>query len=171
MSRLSSSPLPLRPRPCLRAPLPCWWRVPRAARWFAAVGLVAAAHPAWAATDLTVRVVGLQAPLGAVGCSLFRDAVGFPMDNAGARQQWLPARAEGVICRFEGVAPGRYAVAIGHDRNDNRRVDTNLVGLPTEPWGVSNNVRPTLRAPRWDEAAFVVPVDAKEHSITIEVAR
>lgn len=134
-------------------------------------GLLAAAAPTWAATDLLVRVVGIQAPLGKIGCSLFSDATGFPMDNAGAQQQWVPARAEGVTCRFSGVKPGRYAVAIGHDLNDNRRVDTNLFGLPIEQWGVSNSVRPTLRAPRHDEAAFVIPADATEHAITIEVAQ
>ena len=136
-----------------------------------ALVLAGAALPTSAANDLVVRVVGLQAPIGAVGCALFSDATGFPLDNTGAQQQWVPAGGESVTCRFAGLKPGRYAVAIAHDLNGNRRVDTNLLGMPTEQWGVSNAVRPTLRAPRYDEAAFVLPAQAPEHVITIEVAK
>lgn len=137
----------------------------------AALTLSAGWPAAWASTDLLVRIGGIQAPLGQVGCSLFADASGFPMDNARAQQQWLPAQADGVTCRFAGLAPGRYAVSVGHDLNGNRRVDTNLVGMPTEPWGVSNNARPALRAPRFDEAAFTVPDRGGELTLRIEVAK
>jgi uncharacterized protein (DUF2141 family) len=66
---------------------------------------------------------------------------------------------------------GSYAVSIGHDLNGNKRVDTNFIGLPTEQWGVSNNARPSLRAPRFDEAVFKVAADAKEWVIDIKVAK
>jgi uncharacterized protein (DUF2141 family) len=132
--------------------------------------LVGAASPSHAA-ELVVRVKGIAAPLGQIGCSLFASDKGFPMDNSGARQQWLPAQAGGTECRFSDVAPGSYAVSIGHDRNGNRKVDTNFVGLPTEQWGVSRNARPSLRAPRFNEAVFTVPADAAMHEIEITVAQ
>lgn len=88
------------------------------------------------------------------------------MEPARATQLWLPASPDGVQCRFENLPPGRYAVAVSHDINGNRRTDTNLFGIPTEDWGVSNNVRPTLRAPRFDEAAVQVP---EGNPTTIEV--
>jgi uncharacterized protein (DUF2141 family) len=123
------------------------------------------------AVDVNVRVTGIGEPLGQIGCSLFTGPAGFPMDIASARTQWLPADAKGVTCRFTEVAPGTIAISIGHDANGNRRVDTNLVGLPTEQWGVSNNVRPTLRAPRFDEAMIKVPADAKEVMVDIKVTK
>lgn len=133
--------------------------------------LCIASTATWASTDLVVRVGGVQSPLGQVGCSLFADATGFPMDSARAQQQWLPAQADGVTCRFGSLAPGRYALSVGHDLNGNRRVDTNLFGMPTEQWGVSNNARPALRAPRFDEAVFAVPADGGELVLRIEVAK
>jgi uncharacterized protein (DUF2141 family) len=123
------------------------------------------------AADVVVRVSGLTEPLGQVGCSLFAGATGFPMDPGAARNQWLPAEARGVTCRFNDVPEGTYAVSIGHDLNGNKRVDTNFLGLPTEQWGVSNNARPTLRAPRFDEASFKVAADAKDLLIDIKVAK
>ncbi len=123
------------------------------------------------AAEVVVRVSGLSEPLGQVGCSLFAGAAGFPMDNSSARNLWQPADAKGVTCRFNDVPEGTYAVSIGHDLNGNKRVDTNFIGLPTEQWGVSNNVRPNLRAPRFDEASFKVAADAKDVVIDIKVAQ
>jgi uncharacterized protein (DUF2141 family) len=123
------------------------------------------------AAELVIRVGGMVEPFGQVGCSLFADPEGFPMDNSKARSQWLSADAKGVSCRFTDVAAGRYAVSVGHDLNGNRRVDTNFVGMPTEQWGVSRNPRPTLRAPRFDEAVVEIAADATELVIDIKVAK
>ena len=65
---------------------------------------------------------------------------------------------------------GTYAVAASHDANGNGRTDTNWVGIPTEAWGVSNNVRPRLRAPRFEEAAFELP-ETKSLRLQIRLAR
>lgn len=70
-----------------------------------------------------------------------------------------------VECRFKDVAPGPFAVAVSVDWNGNRKTDKNLFGIPTEPWGVSNNVRPSLRPPRFDEASGTMP----EGDLRIEV--
>jgi uncharacterized protein (DUF2141 family) len=123
------------------------------------------------AAELVVRITGLSEPLGQVGCSLFAGPAGFPMDTSGARQVWQAADAKGVICRYSDLPEGSYAVSIGHDLNGNKRVDTNFIGMPTEQWGVSNNARPSLRAPRFDEAVFKVTADAKEVVIDIKVAK
>jgi len=135
------------------------------------VGLLVATIGASHAAEVVVRVSGLSEPLGQVGCSLFAGTAGFPMDNTSARNLWLPADARGVTCRFNDVPEGTYAVSVGHDLNGNKRVDTNFIGLPTEQWGVSNNARPPLRAPRFDEASFKVASDAKDVVIDIKVAK
>ena len=135
------------------------------------LALLVTAWNASSAAEVVVRVSGLSEPLGQVGCSLFAGAAGFPMDSSSARYLWLPADAKGVTCRFNDVPEGTYAVSIGHDLNGNKRVDTNFIGLPTEQWGVSNNVRPLLRAPRFDEASFKVTADAKDVVLDIKVAK
>lgn len=135
------------------------------------MALLVTAGSTSSAAEVVVRVSGLSEPLGQVGCSLFAGAGGFPMDNSSARNLWLPADAKGVTCRFNDVPEGTYAVSIGHDLNGNMLVDTNFIGLPTEQWGVSNNARPTLRAPRFDEASFKVAADAKGVVIDIKVAK
>jgi uncharacterized protein (DUF2141 family) len=123
------------------------------------------------AADVVVRVSGLKEPLGQVGCSLFAGAVGFPMDSARSRVIWQSSDVKGVSCLFTDVAEGSYAVSIGHDLNGNKSVDTNFLGVPIEQWGVSNNVRPSLRAPRFDEAMFKIGAGVKEVTLDIKVAK
>lgn len=122
------------------------------------------------ATELIVTVTGAPSDEGEIGCALYADAAGFPTDDSAAITVWTPTDAGGAICRFTGAPAGAVAVAVSHDLNGNRETDTNFLGIPTEAWGVSNNVRPSLRAPRFDEAAFTV-VDGATTSIAIEIAK
>jgi uncharacterized protein (DUF2141 family) len=104
--------------------------------------------------EVLVRVASPSS--GQVGCTLYGSEAGFPMDaSKGRSQQWHPA-AKTVTCRFETLPPGTYAVAVSHDLNGNKIVDTNFVGMPKEAWGVSRNARPTLRAPKFAEASFKI---------------
>jgi uncharacterized protein (DUF2141 family) len=114
--------------------------------------------PALSST-LSVAVKAPRATEGQLGCALYASAEGFPMVPEKAERQWYPATPEGVTCVYTNLKPGVYAVAVSHDTNGNKVVDTNLLGIPVEGWGVSNNVRPTLRAPKFDEAAFQVNDD------------
>ncbi|MBY0507292.1 MAG: DUF2141 domain-containing protein [Bryobacteraceae bacterium] len=118
------------------------------------------------AGELTVVVTGGDpSGKGEVGCALYRSPDGFPMIPAKAASTvWLKEAAQ-VECRFKGIPPGPFAVAVSVDRNGNRKTDKNLFGIPTEPWGVSNNARPSLRAPRFDEASGQMP----EGDLRIEV--
>jgi uncharacterized protein (DUF2141 family) len=121
--------------------------------------------------DLTVSVAGIEDSKAEVGCTLFSKADGFPMDAASGKQLWLPVNPAGpTLCQFTGLTQGSYAVSVGIDQNKNRKVDTNFLGIPTEQWGVSNNVRPNLRAPRFDEAAFKFD-GTQDLTITIRVAK
>jgi uncharacterized protein (DUF2141 family) len=108
------------------------------------------------AADLVVTVSEVASDEGEIGCALFREASGFPLDTAKAYQIWVKAKAGVVECRFAQLSPGTYAVAVVHDRNKNRKTDTGFMGRPKEDWGVSNNVRPKLRAPNFEEARFTV---------------
>lgn len=108
------------------------------------------------AQELIVKVTMVKSTKGEVGCALFNNAAGFPnADTAMSVQRQAPG-TDSVLCRFTDIKPGPYAVAVSHDLNGNRRTDTNFLGMPKEDWGVSNNVRPYLRAPTFDEARFEV---------------
>jgi uncharacterized protein (DUF2141 family) len=90
----------------------------------------------------------------------------------GLRERCEVADPAGSGARVEiGCRSDAGVVAIVHDTNGNGRVDTNLVGLPTEQWGVSRNVRHGLRAPRFHDASIKLAGGAAPTVIDIEAAR
>ena len=67
-----------------------------------------------------------------------------------------PARTGTVRICLAVPQPGVYALAVYHDENANRKFDKNFIGIPTEPFGVSNNPGFRLGPPSHTEAAFSV---------------
>jgi uncharacterized protein (DUF2141 family) len=120
--------------------------------------------------ELVVEVTGIRSAVGEIGCAVHRDAASFPTGNAGVVAQWHKPAADSVTCRFGNLQGGGYAVAASHDLNGNRKTDTNFLGMPTEDWGVSNNVRLRLSAPTFDEAKVDV-ADNGETRIQIRLGR
>lgn len=52
------------------------------------------------------------------------------------------------------VPQGRYSVRIFHDENDNRKMDTNFLGIPKEGWAMSNNVKASFGPPDFGKSLF-----------------
>jgi uncharacterized protein (DUF2141 family) len=117
---------------------------------------------------LVVDIIDEEDRDGLVGVALWAGAEGFPEAIDHALRTSYVDRVDGKArVMFDGLERGQYAVTVYHDKNDNRRFDKNWIGMPKEAWGVSNNVRPRLRAPRFDEAVF--EVGAGEHVIEIRI--
>ena len=55
--------------------------------------------------------------------------------------------------------PGQYAIILFHDENGNGKLDSNALGVPTEPYGFSNNVRGFLGPPAYQKAVMHVSND------------
>ena len=62
----------------------------------------------------------------------------------------------GVVTTSFEVEPGEYAISVHHDDNDNGKMDTNFIGIPTEPTGLSNGAVPKFGPPKYKDAAFLV---------------
>lgn len=134
-----------------------------------AVALLAGLAAASAgAADLRITIANVVSNKGDLLVTLFDRAEGFP-GQASAAQPSRKLKPDGstVQLSFSNLAPGRWAVMVLQDFNGNGRADTNLVGLPTEPYGASNNRLPKLSPPKFEDA--LVEVGAQGASITIEL--
>ncbi|WP_347372740.1 DUF2141 domain-containing protein [Aequorivita sp. Q41] len=56
---------------------------------------------------------------------------------------------------FKNVTPGSYGISLFQDKNNNKRMDFDTNGMPTEPYGVSNN-NMSYGPPMWQDAKFEV---------------
>ncbi|MCG8307820.1 MAG: DUF2141 domain-containing protein [Cytophagales bacterium] len=63
---------------------------------------------------------------------------------------------------------GKYAISIFHDVNNNRKLNTNFMGIPREPYGFSNNPKTTFGPPDFEKASFVLDGDCTEIDIILK---
>lgn len=111
------------------------------------------------AAELQVTVEGVDSATGKVMVALYDKADGFPGGPSFAATM-APAKQGVVSVSFKEVPAGRYAVSVFHDLNGNQRLDRNMVGIPSEPYGFSRNARGKMGPPSFDDAAVNVGGEA-----------
>ncbi|PCC98290.1 DUF2141 domain-containing protein [Halopseudomonas pelagia] len=70
---------------------------------------------------------------------------------------------------FTGLPPGDYAITVYQDVNANRKLDTNLIGIPNEPYGFSQNAMGAMGPPDFTAAAISLSADDETQVINIEL--
>ena len=114
--------------------------------------------------ELSVDVSNLRSHKGMVRVCLTADPANFPacIDDAQAVTRSIPASATSI--RFDGLARGDYAVAVIHDENNNKKLDT-FAGIPREGFGFSRNPPVTFGPPRFAAARFTLKSDAETQQV------
>jgi uncharacterized protein (DUF2141 family) len=64
-----------------------------------------------------------------------------------------------MTCKVDGLTPGQYAVAAFQDLNGDEEMNANMFGMPTEPYGFSNNARGNFGPPSFDDQLFEMDGD------------
>lgn len=59
-----------------------------------------------------------------------------------------------ILAELGELPRGAFAIGAYHDLNNNGKLDRNLFGVPTEPYGFSGEIVSKWRAPEWDEVAL-----------------
>ena len=77
------------------------------------------------------------------------------------------ARNGTVQLTFKNVKPGTYGVTVFHDVNGNRKLDRNLFGAPTEPFGFTRNPKIGFSAPAFNEFNFEFDGTPRTFNITM----
>lgn len=116
-----------------------------------ALGLLAARAEAG---DLTVDVSGIRSDKGQVLVTIYDKAENWNSFSSPVARQQVAASKKGVVLHFQ-LPPGTYALELMHDENGNGKLDKNVMGIPSEGYGYSNNPNPMRRA-NFDEAKFVM---------------
>jgi uncharacterized protein (DUF2141 family) len=120
------------------------------------------------AADLTILVNNVQQEAGQIMLGIFNSAEGFPKTiSQGTLAPAKERNATGQVrLLLKGLAPGQYAATAFHDLDSNGKLNANLMGLPTEPYGFSNNARGNFGPPAFKDAAVTVG----EQDLTIEIS-
>jgi uncharacterized protein (DUF2141 family) len=108
------------------------------------------------ASNLAVRVERVKAGMGPVLCDLFNAAEGFPGPSPIIGGSQEHEAKESTVCVYERLPAGTFAMSVIQDENANGTLDSNVFGVPTEGYGVSNNIIPATEAPRWSDSVITL---------------
>jgi uncharacterized protein (DUF2141 family) len=117
------------------------------------------------AATLNIEIRDVNVASGKLMIKLVDSQEGYSDKAKPVDSRMLEITATGdVKVSFENLKPGTYAVMIMHDENSNGKLDSNILGIPKEGYGFSNNPQ-VMRQPTFDEAKF----DVKDGDTSISI--
>lgn len=116
---------------------------------------------------LTVVITGFKDDKGKCRFALDDSKFVYEREDTVFIGRVLPIIDKQVIVVIDSLKYGEYAIRVFQDQNENEKVDTNFLGIPTERYGYSNDASSWFGPPSWDRAKFVF--DQPEMLIEIKV--
>ncbi len=113
---------------------------------------------------LTVQITNVKNDKGQIAVALYNSEKDFmKVRYQGKVTKALKGAVEIV---FENLPIGYYGLSVMHDANENNKLDTNILGIPKEGFGFSNNAMGTFGPPNFEKAKVEVSAN-KSISISI----
>lgn len=111
------------------------------------------------AATLEIEVSGLRSAEGMVMLAIYDSAEAWMKKPL--RGAMVQPGADGkAVIRVENLPDGDYAFSLLHDANGNRKMDSNLLGMPIEAYGFSNNASGSFGPPNFEAARFSLKGEA-----------
>ena len=111
--------------------------------------------------SLSINISGIKEIKGNLFIAIFRPIDSFPIFGRQFKGLVKQVKGTSQIITFNELPHGIYSIAVYHDINKNNVLDKNLLGIPTEIYGFSNNARRSFSAPSFQEAMIILNKDMK----------
>jgi len=117
---------------------------------------------------LTVNITGFKNSQGEASVALFNRADAFPksLDKA-VKVVFVGIKNNKASASFENLPAGQYAISVFHDENNNKKIDSNLFGIPKEGVGASNGAKGHFGPPKYKDAEFTFNGATQTINITL----
>ena len=110
----------------------------------------------FAQTTLTVEVQVKDVEAGGVmRAALCADEASFDTEK-GCTFKAVKVEGKTISLTYSGLASGTYALKLYQDIDGDEKLGTNVLGIPNEPFGFSNNAMGHFGPPSFEQAAFKV---------------
>ena len=119
------------------------------------------------AADLILKVQNVASAEGTLRVALYDSQQDFDATRI-YRALAHRASAGAMAVRLSDLPAGDYAVMLFHDQNGNEKLDTNLLGIPSEPWGASLQGKSVFGAPGWSDVMFTMAGENKTINIDLD---
>ena len=102
--------------------------------------------------EIKVNITNILNKNGTIYIGLFKEAEYFTVTGKEYKGISLNIDSNTLSYTFKDLDDGTYAIAVIHDENKNKELDKNFLGIPSEGYGFSNNIRPIFRAATFEES-------------------
>ena len=116
--------------------------------------------------SLEIKVTNFKEGKGQLIISIFDNANDFPIKDKEWKRILLDIDNTEHATTQLNLPKGEYAIALLHDLNLDGECNFNFLRIPTEAYGFSQNVRPIISVPSFNETSFRV---TGNESIEIEL--
>ncbi len=115
--------------------------------------------------SLKVVVTGFNSNEGMARAGVYFNAEGRRINQQLSAHYNLATaiRQQKAIFEINNLQPGRYAVSVMHDSNNNCKMDYGWMNLPEEQYGFSNHPKILVSPPLFDECS--IPVSAGQQAL------
>ena len=104
---------------------------------------------------LQIQINKIRSDKGNILVSVYNSEKGFPYDGASCILMFSKKAVKGNISiTTTDLTPGRYAIALFHDVDGNRKLTTNMLGIPKEGYAFSNDASNFFGVPSFKDASF-----------------
>ena len=117
--------------------------------------LTATISSSLSAADLTVKIPAVEEAKGTISMAVYDSEKNFSKTVLiGVTEAAVKGE---MLFSIPDLPAGEYAVMVYQDINGNDKLDSNLLGMPKEPWGASLEGTRIFGAPKWADTQFSLP--------------
>ena len=113
--------------------------------------------------QLTIQIDNIEAVKGDIRIGVFNASDKFLKQGYTFKTYKVAVTDTTQTIIIDDLPKGEYAFIMYHDKNGDGKMNRNLIGIPKEAFGFSNNVRPKLSKPTFEACKFVLEDNIELH--------
>ncbi|MEQ8583476.1 MAG: DUF2141 domain-containing protein [Marinoscillum sp.] len=102
--------------------------------------------------EVKLEISGIKKPIGNLRIAAYNTPENYLDESQMAHSYVVRVTETGTMTFTIDLPAGEYALAVFHDVNEDGKLNKNLIGIPTEHYGFSNNTRGAFGPPSYDQA-------------------
>ncbi|OCB72987.1 DUF2141 domain-containing protein [Flavobacterium crassostreae] len=111
-------------------------------------------HAEAQSTQLHVTINNIQTKTGMINLAVFNNGSNYLKEGAAYKNYFIAVKSTTESITITDLPKGEYAVSMYHDVNADYKLNKNVLGIPTEPFGFSNNVVLKHAPPTYNQCKF-----------------
>ena len=116
---------------------------------------------------LTINVTNLKSKTAIIVIGLYATSNKFLDENDQLQEYRIKPKNGKFSAKITNQKYGEFGMAIYQDVDGDGKITKNLIGIPKEPYAFSNNYKPTIKAPSFNDCKFTY--SAKSNTVNMKL--